>query len=71
MVIKNLPESKFAVFNEKNGEEGSVTEKGGLYTDWFPKSNYNFNMQILGDFEVIYFDEKIEHHEIWIPVIDK
>ena len=71
MIGKNLPESKFAVFAEKNGEEGTVTEKNGVYINWLPKSNYNFNPKISGDFEVYDFDEKIENHEVWIPVEEK
>ena len=71
MVIKNLPESKFAVFCEKNGEEGTVTQKNGVYTNWLPNSGYAFSTKISGDFEVYDFDEKIENHEVWIPVDDK
>jgi AraC family transcriptional regulator len=68
MIIKNLPESKFAIFAEKNGEEGTVTEKNGVYTNWLPQSGFNFSTKISGDFEVYNFDETIEDHEVWIPV---
>jgi len=71
MIFKNFPESKFAVFAEKNGEEGTITEKQGVYQNWLPKSNYNFNLKIPGDFEVYDFDEKIQYHEVWIPVEEK
>lgn len=71
MVIKNLPESKFAIFAEKNGEEGTVTEKNGVYINWLPNSGYTFSTKISGDFEVYDFDEQIEYHEVWIPVDDK
>jgi hypothetical protein len=33
-----------------------------------PKTKYNFNPTISGDFEVYDFDEKIENREVWIPV---
>lgn len=71
MIFKNILESKFAVFNEKNGEEGTVTEKNGVYVNWLPKSNYNFCTKISGDFEVYDFDEQIENHEVWILVEEK
>jgi len=71
MICKNLPESKFAVFPERNGEEGTITEKNGVYQNWLPKSDYNFNIKISGDFEVYDFDEKIENHEVWIPVEER
>ena len=71
MIIKNLPESKFVIFDEKNGEEGTVTEKNGFYINWLPKSDFNFSTKISGDFEVYDFDERIENHEVWIPVDDK
>jgi predicted transcriptional regulator YdeE len=71
MVIKDLPQSKFAVFSEKNGEEGTVTEKNGVYINWLPNSEYAFSTKISGDFEVYDFDERAEYHEVWIPVEDK
>jgi AraC family transcriptional regulator len=71
MICKNLPESKYAVFTEKNGEEGTITEKQGVYQNWLPKSGYTFNSKISGDFEVYDFDEQIENHEVWIPVEEK
>jgi len=72
MTCKNLPESKFALFAERNGEEGTVTQgKNGAYQSWLPQSNYKVNYSIPGDFEVYYFDEKMENHEVWIPVVEK
>ena len=71
MIIKNLPECKFAVFAEKNGEEGTVTYKNGVYVNWLPKSGYSFCTKISGDFEVYDFDEQVEYHEVWIPLDEK
>ena len=71
MTCKNLPESLFAVFPERNGEEGTVTEKYGVYKNWLPKSNYRFNLKISGDCEVYDLDEKIDIHEVWIPIEGK
>lgn len=71
MIFKDIPEGKYAIFNEKNGEEGTVTGKGGAYETWLPQSKYKFWCEVLGDFEVYNFDEKIKNHEVWIPIIEK
>jgi predicted transcriptional regulator YdeE len=69
MVCKDLPESKFAVFNES--EHGTVTQsKDGGYS-WLKSSNYQFNTKIIADFETYNFDEEIKNHEVWIPIIEK
>ena len=71
MIFKDIPEGLYVIFNEKNGEEGTITGNGGVYQTWLPQSEYKFWCEVLGDFEVFYFDEKIENHEIWIPVKKK
>lgn len=69
MICKDLPESKFAVFNES--ERGTVTQSkdGGYF--WLKNSNYEFNSNIIADFETYNFDGKIKDTEVWIPIIEK
>ncbi len=69
MTVKDLPESKFAVFSES--ERGTVTQSkdGGYF--WLWNSNYQMNLKIIADFETYNFGKEKKDHEVWIPVIEK
>lgn len=51
MVLKDLPQSLYAVFTEKQrGSIGGI--EGYAYREWLPTSGYMLNEDISGDFEV-------------------
>lgn len=56
MVIKNLPESKYAIFNES--EYGTVMSKEDSGYFWLRKSNYQMNLKIIADFETYNFGKE-------------
>ena len=56
-VVKELPESLFAVFREHR--RGTVGGYGGYaYSEWYPSSGYALSTALAGDFEI--FDD-LEH----------
>jgi predicted transcriptional regulator YdeE len=69
MIVKDLPESKFAVFSES--KRGTVTQgkDGGYY--WLKNSNYQMNLKIIADFETYNFNGEKTDTEVWIPIIEK
>ncbi len=69
MIVKNLPESKFAIFSES--EYGTVMSKEDSGYMWLHKSDYQMNLKIIADFETYNFDKEKKDHEVWIPVIEK
>ena len=69
----DLGESTWAIWRERNGEEGSVTESG-ICWDWLTTSAYQYNSRFIGDFEVYYWrtpgrDPQSAFHEAWLPVV--
>lgn len=56
-VIKDLPESLFAVFREKT--RGTISRYA--YVEWLPTSGYILNEDLMGDFEI--FDD-MEHYSV-------
>ena len=67
MVAKALPESEFAIWYIKNGEEGSVNP-----WSWLSRSEYEFNwdpaMGMVGDLEMFWLDPAVDTHEFWVPI---
>ena len=66
MVAKALPESLYAIWNEGNGEEGTVSP---AYFSWLAATDYEFNTAMVCDFEVYQLDPDAEEHEVWVPVV--
>ena len=70
MVAKALPESEYAIWDMKNGEEGSVDAWA-----WLRRSDYGLNwdpsMAMVGDFEMFWLDPAIDTHEFWVPISPK
>lgn len=71
----SLGETTWAIWQEKEGEEGSIVH-GNVCWDWLNGSDYAFDNRFLGDFEVTYWEEfgqktRGKYHEIWIPVVRK
>ena len=68
MVAKALPESQYAIWDMKNGEEGSVNPWA-----WLRRSDYVFHwdprMAMVGDLEMFWLDAAIDTHEFWVPVL--
>jgi predicted transcriptional regulator YdeE len=67
--------TKFAIWRERNGQEGKLTESGACW-EWLARSRYLYNPRFLGDFEVYYWktvarDPQSEYHEVWVPVVEK
>jgi predicted transcriptional regulator YdeE len=70
MVAKALPESEYAIWYVKNGQEGSVDAWA-----WLRRSEYGFHwdppMAMVGDLEMFWLDASIDTHEFWVPVVRK
>ena len=70
MVAKALPESEYAIWDMKNGEEGSVNPWA-----WLGRSEYGLNwdtrMAMVGDLEMFRLDPAIDTHEFWVPIAPK
>jgi predicted transcriptional regulator YdeE len=68
MVAKALPESEYAIWYIKNGEEGSVNPWA-----WLSRSEYEFrwdpSLAMVGDFEMFWLDAAIDTHEFWVPIV--
>ena len=68
MVAKALPESEYAIWYIKNGEEGSVNPWA-----WLRRSEYGFHwdpaMAMVGDLEMFWLDAAIDTHEFWVPIV--
>ena len=66
----NMGKTTFAVFREKNGQEGTITSGPGW--EWLRTSDYRYDQRFLGDFEVN--NDRLnesDYHEIWIPIVKK
>jgi hypothetical protein len=68
-------ETTFAVFREKNGEEGSVVPQAFRTVG---ELGYEFDQRFLGEFEVCPLDwmrtgdrPASEYHEVWIPIVER
>ena len=72
----NLGKSDFAVFKEKNGEEGTIVSSPAVFKE-IDKMGYRLNYNFNGEFFVYPLDwiennmPQNEFHEIWIPIIKK
>jgi len=70
MVAKALPESEYAIWDMKNGEEGSVNPWA-----WLRRSGHGFNwnpsMGLAGDMEMFRLDPAADMHEFWVPIAPK
>ncbi len=68
MVAKALPESEYALWDIKNGEEGSVNPWA-----WLSRSEYEFHwnpaMALVGDLEMFWLEPAIDTHEFWVPIV--
>jgi len=68
MVAKALPESEYAIWYIKNGEEGSVNP-----WVWLSRSEYAFHwdppMGMVGDLEMFWLDAATDTHEFWVPIV--
>lgn len=68
MVAKALPESEYAIWHIKNGEEGSVNPWA-----WLSRSEYEFHwdpgMAMVGDLEMFWLDPALDTHEFWVPIV--
>lgn len=65
----------FAIWKERNGQEGKITESGACW-EWLAASGYQYNPRFLGDFEVYYWktvarEPQSDFHEVWIPIAEK
>ena len=75
LVAWSLGNSTWAVWKEKDGEEGSIVH-GNVCWDWLAGSNYKYDNRFIGDFEVRQWVElgqqpRSDVHEIWIPIVKK
>jgi predicted transcriptional regulator YdeE len=80
LVAWDLGETTWAIWLEKDGEEGTITH-GNVCWNWLDRSEYRYDHRFIGDFEVYYwetaparkFGEKSQSdtHEVWIPVVGK
>ena len=68
-VFWDVGEVTWAIWNEKNSEEGTITPTG---YSWLERSDFEFDRRFIGDFEVNndrFNDE--DYHEVWIPIAKK
>jgi hypothetical protein len=73
LVAWSLGKITWAIWQEKEGEEGSIVH-GNVCWDWLSGSDYAYDSRFIGDFEVhewAEFGQKTtsEYHEIWIPIV--
>lgn len=73
LVAWDLGETLWAIWREKNGEEGALM-RGGTCWDWLSKSRYTYDSRFIGDFEVYYWktpgrEAQSTYHEVWLPVV--
>ena len=73
LVAWDVGEATWAIWREKNGEEGTVTG-GGICWDWLATTEYSYDCRYIGDFEVYYWRTpgrvpKSAYHEVWLPVV--
>ena len=75
LVPWSLGKTTWAIWQERDGEEGSIVH-GNVCWDWLSKSEFKYDNRFIGDFEVCEWLElggetRGDIHEIWIPVVEK
>jgi len=75
LVAWSLGNTTWAIWEEKDGEEGSITH-GGVCYGWLTASDYEWDHRFIGEFEVYTWEEfgkktQSEVHEVWIPIVAK
>ncbi len=75
LVAWDLGATTWAIWTERNGEEGSLRASGACW-DWMAGSTYHYDSRFLGDFEVFYWrtlgrEPQSSFHEVWVPVVER
>ena len=75
LVAWSLGKTTWAIWKEKDGEEGSIVH-GNVCWEWLSGSHYVYDNRFIGDFEVCEWKEygqqaKSDYQEIWIPIVQK
>jgi hypothetical protein len=77
LVDWSLGHTTWAIWPERDGQEGSIVH-GGACWRWLDASSYQYDDRFIGDFEVTYWKEnqigqrpRSDVHEIWIPIVAK
>jgi hypothetical protein len=73
LVAWDLGTTTWAIWKERNGEEGTVTDSGVCW-EWLAAAPYRYDSRFIGDFEVYYWktpgrEPQSSFHEVWIPVV--
>ena len=73
LVAWDLGDTLWAIWREKNGEEGTIIQDG-ISRDWLATSEYSYDCRHMGDFEVCYWrkpgrETQSAYHEVWLPVV--
>lgn len=72
LVAWDLGDTLWAIWREKNGEEGTITHSGTCW-DWLAATEHSYDCRFIGDFEVYYWrtpgrEPQSPYHEVWLPV---
>jgi len=73
LVAWDLGETLWAIWRERNGEEGQLMRDGTCW-DWLGKSSFVYDSRFIGDFEIYYWktpgrEPQSRWHEVWLPVV--